>query len=122
ALEMIQSSDTLSPARKKILLDIAATRRIDTTQVREYEAAAREMEQHATDLKDSLESHDFARVFDALQGIHRAFDQRNGAMMRAGAQMWESKSLSGGETTVQTFEQTIKLAVADMTPEEARKI
>lgn len=124
ALAQIESSTTLSDTQKTLLRGIAAERRIDPTQVSAYEQMGRSMHTALQGLGACLNGGgDAQRLMGQLRDTLTAFENQVEAMKRHGdTAMWESGSLSGGETTMELMQQFAHMAAGRMTPEQAQEL
>lgn len=122
ALQMIEQSTTLLPDQKEILRGIAASRRIDRTQVAQFERLAQGMAAGATSIETDLQGQNFESALDTLGGLVQAFGNGIVAMKEAGEAVWESGSLASGEMADELMWQSLQLAAASMTPAQAQTL
>jgi hypothetical protein len=121
AQTLIQGSETLLPAQKDYLLEIAQTRRIDPVQVEQYERIAQAAGQGLERLHTVVaHGSDPQALLDALGETLTRFEDGMLAMKQHGAGMWESGSIDGGEATTELMVQFSVLAASRLAPEAAQ--
>ncbi|MBS1196625.1 MAG: hypothetical protein H6R18_410 [Proteobacteria bacterium] len=121
ALKMIDSSTTLNPAQQTKLRELAASRRLDTVQVAQYERVAGLAAQTANDVAHNLGLGNFGAAIESMRGVlHQGFEDGLSAMQNNGAKFWEADSLTGGDMTYTMMQQFMSLAFAGMAPTDAK--
>jgi len=122
ALEMIEKSTVLSEPQKAALRNIAATRRMDPTQVRTYEQFAAKLKNGLGAFRTGIAAQNADVTCRTLQSLKTLFEDGLSEMRRHGAENWESGSISGGEKTTDLMGEMVRVALSDLNPEERTKL
>lgn len=119
ALREVEQSTVFQPDQKKMLEELARTRRFDRGQIVAYESSARAMSNAARDIADDLRGSHVDAAVDTLTRLLTRVGTMEKVMDQLGATLYHARPASHGVALEREF---CRLAAAGMTPDEARSL